>query len=162
MAKTKPSKSTRVIGSVKPPEAPAPSLIVSEEEVRRLPVIEESLEVTKEAVDRGGFRITKRVETHEQLVDELLESEHVEIERRRINTAVDKASVPCVRQEGDTLIVPVFEETLITVKQLVLVEEVRITRTKRTHRTPQTYGVRKESIEVERLDAEQPSAVKAT
>ena len=129
---------------------------------RTLPVIEESLQVDKEVVDRGGYRISKRVETREQLVDELLHTEHVEIERRQINTAIADGAIPQMRQEGDTLIVPVIEEMLITIKRLVLVEEVRITRTQGTQRKPQTYTLRKEHIEVERLDPEEPSAVKSS
>ena len=123
-----------------------------------IPVIEETLHVDKVVVDRGGVRINKRVETHEQLVHELLRTEHVEIERRKINTAIPDDAIPQLRQEGDTLIVPVIEEVLITVKRLVLVEEVRITRIQGTQRKPQTLTLRKEHIEIERLDPEQPSA----
>ena len=122
-----------------------------------LPLIEESLHVEKTAVDRGGVRVTKRVESREELVDALLRSEHVEIERRHVNTAIADGDIPGVRQEGDTLIVPVIEEMLITVKRLVLVEEVRITRTQTTRSEPQSHTLRKEHIEIERLDAEQPS-----
>ena len=60
------------------------------------------------------------------------------------------------------MIVPVIEEMLITVKRLVLVEEVRITRTQGTQRKPRTYTLRKEHIEVERLAAEEPSSVKSS
>ena len=129
---------------------------------RRLPVIEESFEVAKQEVDQGGFRFTKRVETREELVDELLRSEHVEIERRPCNTAVADDAIPGIRQEGDTLIVPVIEEMLITVKRLVLVEEVRITRIQDTRRSPQTFTLRKEHIEIERLAAEKTSAGKSS
>ena len=87
----------------------------------------------------------------------MLRSEHVEIERRPINTAIADGAIPPVRQEGDTLVVPVVEEVLITVKRLVLVEEVRITRVQDTRRETRTVTLRKEAIEVERLDAEPPS-----
>ena len=127
-----------------------------------MPVIEESLQVEKQVADRGGYRLSKRIETREQLVDELLRTEHVEIERRKINTAIADGAIPQMRQEGDTLIVPVIEEMLITVKRLVLVEEVRITRSQGTQRKPQTYTLRKEHIEVERLDPEQPSEAKSS
>lgn len=127
--------------------------------LRRIPVIEESLAVSKRVVDRGGFRVTKRVETHEQLVDELLRSETVQIERRPLNTPITDGVPPAIRQEGDTTIVPVVEEMLVTVKRLVLVEEVRITRIHDTHRKPQTCTLRKEHIDIERLDAESPSRV---
>ena len=65
-----------------------PALTGQDETVQRVPVIEETLQVAKEVVDRGGYRISKRVESHEELVDELLKTEHVEIERRKINTAI--------------------------------------------------------------------------
>ena len=148
------------LGARKGPGAREPALAGQDETVRRIPIIEESLQVSKEVVDRGGYRINKRLETREELVDELLKTEHVEIERRKINTAIADGAVPQMRQEGDTLIVPVIEEMLITVKRLVLVEEVRITRTQGIQRKPQTYTLRKEHIEVERLAAEEPSAVK--
>ena len=127
-----------------------------------LPIIEDSIDVEKVEVDRGGYRISKRVETRQQMVDEVLKSDHVEIERRSINTAIADDAIPRVRQEGDTLIVPVIEEVLITVKRLVLVEEVRITRIQQTHRNPQTVTLREEHIEVERLAAAKPSPVESS
>ena len=86
----------------------------------------------------------------------------MEIERRPIKSAIADDAIPRIRQEGDTLIVPVIKEMLVTVKRLVLVEEVRITRTQQTHRSPQTFTLRKEHIEVERLAAEAPSTVKSS
>ncbi|MDM0032213.1 YsnF/AvaK domain-containing protein [Variovorax sp. J22P271] len=135
---------------------PESTFLTAHDGVRRLPVIEEELEVTKERVQRGGVRVTKRVETREQLVDELLRSEHVEVERRPVNVPLPDDAIPGIRQEGDTLILPVIEEVLVTVKRLVLVEEVRITRTQQTHRDPQTFSLRKEHIEVEHLSVEGP------
>ena len=161
MAASKTSKPA-VLSTQDGPGVREPGLTGQDEIVRHVPVIEETLQVAKEAVDRGGYRISKRVESHEELVDELLKTEHVEIERRKINTAIADGAIPQTRQEGDTLIVPVIEEMLITVKRLVLVEEVRITRTQGTQRKPQTYTLRKEHIEVERLAAEEPSSVKSS
>ena len=95
------------------PGASSPvQVLVRDEPSIRVPVIEEALTVTKEIVDRGGYRIDKRVETREELVDEFLKTERVEIERRQINTAIAEGAVPQTRQEGDTLIVPVIEEML--------------------------------------------------
>lgn len=150
-----PANGVKSIAAVAVPE---PSLTKLEQEhVQRLPVIEESLHVAKKVVDKGGIRLTKRVETHDQLIDELLHSDHVEVERRLINAAISEDAIPGVRQEGDTLIFPVIEEVLVTVKRLVLVEEVRITRTKQSRRQAQTITLRKEHIDVERLSAEKPS-----
>jgi uncharacterized protein (TIGR02271 family) len=107
--------------------------------------------VSKRPTDHGGYRITKHVDRRDELVDELLRSDKVDIERRAFNTAIADDAVPGIRQEGDTLVVPVIEEVLITVKRLILVEEVRITRTQETRRISERVPLRKESIEIERL-----------
>ena len=156
------AQKTRSKGASKFVGRPEPTLTGPDEAIPRVPVIEETLEVAKRIVDRGGVRVTKRVETREELIDEPLTREQVSVERRPINMAIADDAVPVTRQEGDTLIVPVIEEVLITVKRLVLVEEVRITRTRTTDRQLQTILLRKEHIEVERLAAENPSTVKAS
>ena len=128
------------------PDAPATTVT--------LPIVAESIDVEKVEVDRGGYRITKRVEARDVLVDEPLRHETVEIERRPLHRALAEGEVPAVRHEGDTTIVPVLKEVVVTQKRLVLVEEIRITRTSATHRDPQSVTVREEHIEIERLGAE--------
>lgn len=121
---------------------------------RRIPVIEETLQVQKVEVDRGGYRVVKSIETRDESVDELLRNHRVEIERRPIGLQLKGMDAPPARYEGDTLILPVVEEVLVTEKRLVLVEEVRITRVRGTHRQPQTVSLRKEEISIERLAAQ--------
>lgn len=116
-----------------------------------LPVIDESVHVDKRAVDTGGYRISKKVEARRELVDELLLNHRVEIERRPVGLQLAGNDVPEPRYEGDTLIVPVLEEVLVTEKRLMLVEEVRITRVQGTHRQPQEVTLRKEEVSIERL-----------
>jgi uncharacterized protein (TIGR02271 family) len=123
----------------------------------RIPVIEESLQVQKVPVDKGGYLIVKTVETRDHVVDELLTNRRIHIERRPIGRELLDMAPPETRYEGETLIVPVLEEVLVTVKRLVLVEELRITRADETHRTPQAFTLRKENIEVERLAPETTS-----
>ena len=120
-----------------------------------VPVVEETAALEKVAVDRGGWRITKRIETRDERIDELLRHENVHIERRPVGVPI--AEAPPTRYEGDTLVVPVLEEVLVTEKRLVLVEEVRITRVQGTHRQPQTVTLRREDVAIERLEAEEPS-----
>lgn len=121
-----------------------------------LPIIEESIRVEKVEVDRGGYRITKRVEARDVLVDELLQHETVEIERRPVNRQLADGDVPAVRWEGDTMIVPVVKEVVVTQKRLLLVEEIHIARVSGTHRDPRSVTVREEHVEIERLGAETP------
>lgn len=118
------------------------------------PIIEETLQVDKVARDRGGYRITKRVQTHEELVDEPLRHHDVTIERRPLGFNLKGQVMPEPRYEGETYIVPVIKEVLVTEKQWVLVEEVRITRIRGTHHDPQYVTLRKEEVSVERLGAE--------
>ena len=115
-----------------------------------VPLVAETADVRKVDVDTGGYRITRRVSTRNEQIDEQLLSESVQIERRAIGQPVSVA--PEVRREGDTLIVPVLEEVLVTEKRLMLVEEVRITRVQHTRRDTQTVPLREESIHIERLE----------
>jgi uncharacterized protein (TIGR02271 family) len=118
---------------------------------RVLPIIEEVVSVQKHWVDKGGYRLSKQVETLEQTVDEVLRTSDVRIERVAIGRTLPEGEVPGVRQEGDTLVVPVIEEILVTEKRLVLREEIRVTRVEGTVRSPQTVSLRKENILIERL-----------
>ncbi len=112
-----------------------------------IPIVEEMLTVDKRTVITGGVRVVKRVTEREEEIDEALLRETVRVERVPINQIVTEA--PAARQEGDTLIVPVLEEVLVTEKRLLLKEEVRITRTQTTVHDPQTVTVRSEEAVLE-------------
>ena len=118
-----------------------------------IPIVEEMLTLDKREVITGGVRLTKRVTEREEVVDEALLRESVTVERVSINQIV--AVAPPSRQEGDTLIVPVLEEVLVTEKRLLLKEEVRITRTQKTVHDPQTVTVRSEEAVLEDILPEQ-------
>jgi uncharacterized protein (TIGR02271 family) len=126
------------------------------EERLTLPVIEESLHVEKRAVTGAGYRLRKRVDTWVATVDELLRNYKVEIERTPVNAPLGSDDIPEPRYEGDTLVIPVVEEVLVTEKRLVLTEEIRITRVHGTHRKPQSVELRKEHIDIERLEPPSP------
>ena len=98
-----------------------------------LPVIEEQLIVGKRSVPTGGVRIDKTATTHDEIVDLPVTREEVRIEHVPINRLV--SSPVASRQEGDTLIIPVLEEVPVVGTQLVLKEEVRITKVCTTKRS---------------------------
>lgn len=125
-----------------------------------VPVIAEELLVEKRMVERGGVRIRKLVEQHEELVDEELLREEVEVERVPINQTVE--TPPEVRYEGDTMIIPLLEEVLVVQKRLIVREELRVTRRKTIFHNPQTITVRREQIEIERLAAEATDGLAAS
>lgn len=127
-----------------------------------VPLIEESVQIDKVMVDRGGYRIAKQLEIEEHIVNELLQHQHCEIERRPVNRQLDDLAVPAVRYEGSTLVIPVVAEVLVTEKRLMLVEEVRITRIDGTHRDPKKVRLRKEKVVIQRLAADSPSEAKSS
>jgi uncharacterized protein (TIGR02271 family) len=119
-------------------------------ELKVIPVVEESLAVSKRIVDRGGVRITKLVHEQEELFDELLRQDRVTVERVPVNQPVDHA--PAVRRDGDTLIIPVLEEVLVVEKRLILKEEIRVTTQQVSQRQPQSVTVRREEAVIERIE----------
>jgi uncharacterized protein (TIGR02271 family) len=123
-----------------------------------IPVWREELHVGKRTVETGkGIRIHKMVKEREETVDQPLLQDELAIERVPVGTMVAEGEQPGARYEGDTLIVPVFEEVLVVERRLRLKEEVRITRRKREMHAPQTVVLRSEEVSIERF-GNRPSA----
>jgi uncharacterized protein (TIGR02271 family) len=114
-----------------------------------LPVVAEELVVGKRRVRRGAFRVRKAVRAREVVVDEPGVRDEVEIRRVAIGRPVTKS--PGIRQDGDTLIIPILEEVVVVERRLVLKEELRITRRRVETRDPRRVTVRTEEPVVERL-----------
>ncbi len=119
-----------------------------------IPLVAETLEVGKRTVARAKVQLHKYVTECTETASMPLTQEHVEIERISVNRPVEEAEP--VRFDGDTMIVPRYEEVLVVSKQLMLVEEVRVT-TRRTERQEtQQVTLRREELEIDRLAAERP------
>lgn len=114
-----------------------------------VPVIEEMVEVRKQMVDTASVRIVKTVHEHEESVSEPLRREMVEVTRIPIDRVVNAASPP--REEGNTTIIPIYEERLVVQKQLVLKEELHVTRQETVDREARsTVTLRREDVAIER------------
>jgi uncharacterized protein (TIGR02271 family) len=120
-----------------------------------VPVVAEELAVTTRRVPTGGVRVRKTVARREAVVDEPLLREQVEIERVAVNRPVEAA--PPVREEGDTVVIPLVEETLVVEKRLMVREEIRITRRRVEARDPRRVTLRSEQVEVDRVPPADPS-----
>ncbi|WP_460839515.1 YsnF/AvaK domain-containing protein [Noviherbaspirillum agri] len=117
------------------------------------PVMEEELQVGKRTVDTGrGVRIHKTVSERQQVVDEPLLREELVVEHVPVGRVVADTDPPQTRYEGNTLVVPVLEEVLVVQKQLLLKEELRITRQQHREATPRTVSLRAEEVTLERFD----------
>lgn len=122
-----------------------------------VPLIEERLQIEKAIVDRGGYRITKVVETHDVPIHESLRIETLEVERRAVGRRLADDEVPMVRHEGDVTIVPVVEEVLVTEKRRVLTEEIRITKIVATREFVGEETLRSDRVHIERVAAAAPA-----
>jgi uncharacterized protein (TIGR02271 family) len=119
---------------------------------RLVPVIEEELVTGTHAVKTGSVRVRKEVEHVRQNVEMPTMRDVVSVNRVPVNKVVTTA--PAIREEGDTLIVPVLHEEIVVEKRLVLKEEIHIRRRRHEDRTTKTVELDREHATVERLDSE--------
>lgn len=121
-----------------------------------IPVVEESLSVSKRERETGRVVVHVTPHVREEHVDVELAEEHIEIERVSINEFVP--GPVSVRQEGDVTVVPVVEEVLVVEKRLMLREEIRLTRRRQTRRHAEKIPLRAEQARVLRADGEEITA----
>lgn len=107
---------------------------------------EEQLRADVYETQIGTVAISKR--TEELPVEGEVDVDHdeVEVEHKEINEPVAKSEEPWY--DGDTLVVPVYEEVLVTEKRLYLKEEIRVTRVKTTEQVKLQDTVRRQVIDV--------------
>jgi uncharacterized protein (TIGR02271 family) len=116
-----------------------------------IPVTEEQLHVRREVVDTGRtLRVRKQVEEVPATVREPVTTEMVEVQRVAVGRVVDEP--PAVRHEGDVMVVPVVQERLVMRKELVLVEEIHLTRRREVTQAQADVVLRRERVTVERFD----------
>ncbi len=122
------------------------------EEATVLPLVEETLQVSKRDVVTGRVRIRTVTDLSEERVHQDLSGQHVEVERVPIDVLVERdAAPPEPRIEGEVTIVPILEEVLVVEKRLLIKEELRITRHETTNVTDIAVPLRKQRAEIERL-----------
>jgi uncharacterized protein (TIGR02271 family) len=115
-----------------------------------IPVIQEELDVRTRVVDTGGVRLDKVVTERKETVDKPIVFHEVVVERVTLDRLLPDSTMPPVRQEGDTMVIPVVEEVLVVEKRLRLKEEVHVRRVTREKRAPQTVTLRSEHVTAEK------------
>ena len=118
-------------------------------------MVAEEILIGTEQVTRGVVRVHKHVVTEEKTVDAAVSAEEVVVERLPVNQLVEGAA-PQVREENGTVIIPVLEEVLVVEKRLLLREEVHLSKRTTRSRAPQTVTLRREVVDIERSDADEP------
>lgn len=115
---------------------------------KRVPLLEERIDVDKRAVETGVVRTKTSVEERTEMLDLALRRDDVDIVRVPVNRPVD-APVP-TRQDGDTTIISLHEEVPVVTTQLVLVEEIHLRRRRSVRAIAQPVTLRRERMDVER------------
>lgn len=118
-----------------------------------LSVIQEEMTVGTQQIARSKVRVHKRVETREEVVNAPIVHEQVFVDRIPINQLIE-GDIPTERDEGDVHIIPIFEEVAVAETQLMLREEVHISKQRLTETAHQTATLRREVAEVERTALE--------
>lgn len=91
-----------------------------------MPLLGEEIVVTKPVVETGRVSVRRVTHVESQPIAEALARESIEISREPIMREVE--TLPPIREEGDTLVIPVVEERLVIQRRLILTEEVRVRR----------------------------------
>src|SRR5215471_896222 len=116
-----------------------------------LPLSAEEVAVTKQVVETGRVQVARVTHEREQLIDELLAHRTAEIERVPIGRHVD--TMPPVREEDDTVVIPIVEELLVVERRLFLKEEVRVRRVTSTKRHQENVILRHHEAVITHLPA---------
>lgn len=117
-----------------------------------IPLIEERLKIERAVRETGRVRVVVATTAEQRLVEETLRRREVEVIRTPIGRTVTEA--PPVREEDDSLVIPVVEEVLVVERRLVLREELRL-RLKLTERQETaTVTLRRQDATIERLPPE--------
>ena len=119
-------------------------------ETRKMPVIEESLEVGKKVVEKGGVRLRSRI--IEKPVEEKirLREEHVNVERTKVDRAATDADFNNFRDE--TIEVRERREVPVVNKNAKVVEEVSVNKTVDHRDETVRDKVRRKEVDVENVD----------
>lgn len=119
-----------------------------------VPVVQEQVNVGKEKVQTGSVVVQIVPQVQNEHVHMPLAEEHVEVERIPVNEFV--AAPRPIREEGDTTIIPVYDEVLVVERRLLLREEVRVRRQRVVREEEHDIPLRTEEVHI--LRSEPPNS----
>lgn len=119
----------------------------AEQGVIRVPLKEEMLEAHTVPTQLGSVLFHKRIEEHPVVEDVDLRQDDVSVDRVDAEEFVEAREEPWY--EGDTLVIPVYEERIVSETRLVLRQYLRVNRTQRIETVSVQGNVRREVVEVE-------------
>lgn len=123
-------------------------------------IAEETAQIVKRVVDRGGVRLDTVTDHRDELLTTTLRDISVEIRRIPRNEVV--SDVPSIREEDGVTIIPVLEERAVLRTELVLVEEVHLVRTETSETVEVPVTLRRQRLVETELEADNPPPGRAT
>ena len=116
------------------------------------PLAEEAVTVAKREVETGRVQVALTTEIETVVAREVLRGRRVEVERVPVGrTLAEGEAAPVPHEEGDTLVIPVVEESAVVVKRLVVREEVRLRFVPTERPFEEAVEVRRQHATVERV-----------
>jgi uncharacterized protein (TIGR02271 family) len=129
-------------------EQPRAAASTSRQEDVSIPVVEEQVQVTKRARQKGQVKITKSVVEEQKQMTVPVLREEVRVER----VPADGTAATGARFENDSVTVPVMEEQVEVTKRPVVKEEVRVSKTAHVDQRSVDATVRREEVDVKEDD----------
>jgi uncharacterized protein (TIGR02271 family) len=123
-------------------------------EQETLKLLAEELAVELRQVETGRVRVNVVTLEHQELVDIPLAREQIVLDRVPIDRRIDE--IPAIREDGDTIIVPVVEEILIVERHLMLKEEIHLKRIHTTEQYRENVTLRRQEAVVTRSPIDIP------
>jgi uncharacterized protein (TIGR02271 family) len=130
---------------------------VDVEGAKTILLLEERLRVLKQKRETGRVQVRIVTDIETALASAELQSERFEVERVPVGRPITE--VPPIRDDGDTMTIPVVEEVLVVEKRLILKEELHVRRVRSSQKIEQSVPLRRQRAEVERLPAMERNAV---
>src|SRR6185437_10648697 len=116
-----------------------------------IPVIREEPNADAVPVATGGVRVTKRLDTHDEIIEQELRKSYVDVKRVKTERVVDGPQP--AKRVGKTLIIPVVSEVLQVQKQWMVTEEIHITETEAKETVQNRVKLNREEAEIERFNS---------
>ncbi len=116
----------------------------------------EEAALTVQQIARSKVQVRTRFDTVEQIVEAPVMREELIIEHIPRNQSI-QGDLPQIREENGVQIIPILEEVLVSRKQLLLREEVRISKRRVTENIPQAITLRYEVADIEQISFEDSS-----
>lgn len=124
-----------------------------------VPLLAEEVAVVTQIVETDRVQVARVTHKREQLINELPAHQTAKIERVRIGQRID--TMPAVREEGDTVVIPIVEGILVIERRLFLEEEVRVRRAGSTETHQESVTLRHHETVVTYLPVKTPASGEA-